>query len=127
MLSRYALVGWIPAYLLWLVLERKWKQLFTIALTGVLCFVLLFLLPVGWTTFVRLANLPGGYVAFAARVWKDSPDVFSTAPGLAWFFGSRHIGVLHGLLLTLTFLVPASCSYFTADGSNGASTFRWRR
>ena len=106
MLSRYALVGWIPAYLLWLVLERKWKHLGIVTLTGMLCFVLLFLVPVGWGTFVRLAGLPGDYVAFAARVWKDSPDTFSAAPGFAWFFGSRHIGVLHGLLLTFSFIVP---------------------
>ncbi len=107
MLSRYALVGWIPAFLLYLLLEKKWKQLFTIALTGSLCFILLFLVPVGWTTFVRLARLPGDYIAFAGRVWKDSPDVFSTAPGLAWFFGPRQVTLLHGLLVTLSFLVPA--------------------
>lgn len=107
MLSRYALVGWIPAYLLYLVLERKWKPLITIAVTGSLCFVLLFLVPVGWATFLRLARLPGDYVAFAGRVWKDSPDVFSTAPGFAWFFGPRRVAVLHGLLLTLSFMVPA--------------------
>jgi hypothetical protein len=107
MLSRYALVGWIPAFLLYLLLEKKWKQLFTIALTGFLCFILLFLVPVGWTTFVRLARLPGDYIAFAGRVWKDSPDVFSTAPGFAWFFGPHQVTLLHGLLVTLSFLVPA--------------------
>jgi hypothetical protein len=106
MLSRYALVGWIPAYLLYLVLEKKWKNAFIITGMGGLCFVLLFLLPVGWTTFLRLAHLPGDYVAFAARVWKDSPDVFSTAPGLAWFFGPGHINLLHGLLITLSFVGP---------------------
>ena len=106
MLSRYALVGWIPAYLLYLVLEKKWKQLAVIAVTGSLCFVLLFLVPVGWATFLRLARLPGDYVSFAGRVWKDSPDVFSTAPGFAWFFGRRHVALLHGLLLTLSFAVP---------------------
>jgi hypothetical protein len=106
MLSRYALVGWIPSYLLYLLLEKKWKNLFVIALMGGLCFGLLFLLPVGWATFLRLAQLPGNYVAFAARVWKDSPDVFSSAPGLAWFFGPGRIGLLHGLLITLSFLVP---------------------
>jgi hypothetical protein len=106
MLSRYALAGWIPAYLLCLALEKKWRHLSIITLTGMLCFVLLFLLPVGWTTFLRLASLPGDYVAFAARVWKDSPDVFSTAPGLAWFFGSGRIAGLHHLLLTLSFTVP---------------------
>ncbi|HEY4335541.1 MAG TPA: hypothetical protein VGM89_06575, partial [Puia sp.] len=106
MLSRYALVGWIPAYLLWMAMEKKWRQLSIITLTGMLCFVLLFLLPVGLDTFVRLARLPGDYVAFAGRVWKDSPDVFSTAPGLAWFFGPQQVGLLHRLLIGLTFITP---------------------
>ncbi|HEV2479045.1 MAG TPA: hypothetical protein VGS79_05255 [Puia sp.] len=106
MLSRYALVGWVPAYLLYLALEKKWRSLITIVITGVSCFVLLFLLPVGWGTFLRLAKLPGDYVAFAARVWKDSPDVFASAPAFAWFFGPHRIGLLHGLLLALSFSVP---------------------
>lgn len=106
MLSRYALVGWIPAYLLYLAFEKKWRDLSIITLTGILCFVLLFLLPVGLNTFLRLARLPGDYVAFAGRVWKDSPDLFVTAPGFAWFFGPERVGLLHKLLVMLTFIVP---------------------
>jgi hypothetical protein len=106
MLSRYAFIGWVPAYLLYLVLERRWRYLLWFVLTGAGCFVLFFLIPVGWETFLRLASLPGDYVAFAARVWKDSPDVFSTAPGFAWFFGPRGTGFLHRLLLTASFGVP---------------------
>ena len=115
MLSRYALVGWIPAYILYLVLEKKGRSLLGFVLTGALCFILFFLLPVGWETFLRLARLPGDYVAFAARVWKDSPDVFSTAPGLAWFFGPRRIALLHKLLITASFVVPLAfvgCCYW---------------
>ena len=106
MMSRYALVGWIPAYLLYLVLEKRGKDLFIFVLTGLLCFVLLFLLPVGWHTFLRLAGLPGHYVDFAGRVWHDSPDIFSAAPGFAWFFGSKRIAILHWTLITLSFLAP---------------------
>jgi hypothetical protein len=106
MLSRYALVGWIPAYLVYLVLEKQWRNLSIITLTGIVCFVLLFLLPVGWVTFLRLAQLPGDYIAFASRVWKDSPDVFSTAPGFAWFFGPKRTALLHHWLLTLSFGLP---------------------
>ncbi|HET6254415.1 MAG TPA: hypothetical protein VFE32_10090 [Puia sp.] len=106
MLSRYALVGWIPAYMLWLVLEKRTRQLSIISLTGILCFVLLFLIPVGGATVTRLAHLPGNYVSFAARVWKDSPDVFSTAPGLAWFFGRNGTTILHCLLIFFTFTLP---------------------
>jgi len=107
MLSRYAFVGWIPAYLLYLALERRWRQLSIITLTGMLCFTLLFLVPVGWPTFLRLIHLPGDYVAFADRVWNDSPIVFSTAPGLAWFFGRKGVATLHGLLITFSFTLPA--------------------
>jgi len=106
MLSRYALVGWIPAYILYLVLEKKGRSLIWFAMTGAVCFVLFFLIPVGWETFLRLARLPGDYVAFAARVWKDSPDVFSTAPGFAWFFGPRRIALLHKFLITGSFALP---------------------
>ena len=106
MLSRYALVGWIPAYMIWLILEKKRNPLLIISLTGLLCFVLLFLMPVGWPTFIRLAKLPGSYIGFAHRVWKDSPDVFSGAPGFAWFFGPKRIALLHGVLVVLSFLAP---------------------
>ncbi|HEV2355466.1 MAG TPA: hypothetical protein VGR89_14555, partial [Puia sp.] len=106
MLSRYALVGWIPSFLVLLLLEKKFYQLAAISLTGIVCIVALFLMPVGVPTVIRLAHLPGDYVAFAARVWKDSPDTFSTAPGLAWFFGPKGTAVLHRLLVGLSFTVP---------------------
>ncbi|HXB35029.1 MAG TPA: hypothetical protein VNV35_16480, partial [Puia sp.] len=70
------------------------------------CFVLIFLVPVGWETFKRLAYLPHDYISFAGRVWKDSPDVFSTAPGLAWFFGRNGTAILHGLLIFFSFTLP---------------------
>jgi hypothetical protein len=118
MLSRYSLVGWIPAYVLWLVLEKKWKDLGIVTLTGILCFVLLFLLPVGWATFLRLAGLPGDYVSFAARVWKDSPDVFSGAPAFAWFFGPHRTWLLHRLLLVLSFATPLTFVLYRRRAAN---------
>jgi len=107
MLSRYSLVGWIPAYTLYLLLEKKWKQIGIFAFTGILCFILLFLLPVGGQTVMRLTKLPGNYIPFAARVWHDSPDVFAMSPGFAWFFGRGRIILLHRLLIGLSFTVPA--------------------
>lgn len=112
LLSRYALVGWVPAYIVWLILEKKMKQFSILSLTGILCFVLLFLVPVGWGTVSRLAHLPGDYIYFAGRVWKDAPDVFSTAPGLAWFFGRNGTTVLHWLLISLSFIVPVVFTVF---------------
>jgi hypothetical protein len=108
MLSRYALVGWIPAYLLYLLLQKKGRQVVIFSSVGLVCFLLLFLGPVGWNTFLRLALLPGNYVKFAAIVWQDSPEVFSTGVGFAGFFGPGRIRLLHGFLVTLTFLVPAA-------------------
>ena len=112
MLSRYALVGWVPAYILWLILDKKIKQLSILSLTGILCFVLLFLVPVGWVTVIRLAHLPGHYISFAGRVWKDAPDVFATAPGLAWFFCRNGTAVLHGLLIFCSFTLPVAFTVF---------------
>jgi hypothetical protein len=105
-LSRYSFAGWVPAYIVWLILEKRGKQLTIISLTGILCFVLLFLVPVGWVTVERLAGLPRDYIAFAGRVWKDSPDVFSTAPGMAWFFGRNGTAILHRLLILFSFAAP---------------------
>lgn len=107
MLSRYALIGWVPAFLLYLLLQKKIKQSVIFIITGILCFVLLFLLPVGWDTFVRLALLPGNYIKFAGIVWHDSPEVFSKGLGFAGFFGPRRIALLHRLLIILSFVVPA--------------------
>ena len=112
MLSRYAFIGWIPAYLGYLLLERKGRQAAIFVVTGLACFVLLFLLPVGWPTFLRLAKLPGNYIEFASRVWRDSPSVFSSGPGLAFFFGPKGIYLLHTLLIILSFLVPISVMLF---------------
>ena len=117
-LSRYALAGWIPAYALWLVLEKRWRDLSIITGMGILCFVLLFLVPVGWVTFLRLASLPGDYVSFAARVWKDSPDVFSGAPAFAWFFGPHRTWLLHGLLVILSFGAPLAFVLYRRRAAN---------
>jgi hypothetical protein len=107
MLSRYALVGWIPAYVLYLLLRRKGRKVIIFSLVGLLCFALLFLGPVGWNTFLRLAELPGNYVKFAAIVWQDSPEVFTTGLGFAGFFGPARITLLHGFLVMLSFIVPS--------------------
>jgi hypothetical protein len=106
MLSRYALVGWIPAFLLYLLLKKKYKQALIFSLTGLVCLIVLFVGPVGWQTFSRLLRLPGNYIQFASLVWKDSPDVFSTGIGFAGMFGPRRIVLLHTLLITLSFLAP---------------------
>jgi hypothetical protein len=106
MLSRYALIGFVPAFFVYLILTKKWKQAAILPVIGSLFLLGMFILPFGWDTFVQLAALPGDYVGFAKRVWQDSPDVFSGSIGFAKFFGKDHILLLHHTLIMLTFLVP---------------------
>jgi len=106
MLSRYSLVGWVPAFLLFLVLSGQMKKAFAFSATGLACLVILFILPFGWELIHELSQLPGKYVPFAARVWNDSPEVFSSGAGMARFFGPNRIALQHTLLITLSFTVP---------------------
>lgn len=106
MLSRYALVGWLPAFFLYLLLTKRGKEAIVFSLTGLICLLFLFVFPVGWSTFIRLLTLPGNYIQFAKIVWKDSPDVFSTGVGFAGMFGPGRILLLHRLLILFSFAVP---------------------
>lgn len=105
-LSRYALIGFIPAFLLYLVLLKQYKSSFKLITIGISCFLLLFLIPFGWGELVNLLKLPSAYIAFAARVWGDSPIVFTSSLGFARFFGKYHIFLQHIVLLYLSFIVP---------------------
>jgi hypothetical protein len=104
--SRYALIGWLPAILLYFIYLKEWKNLFRFSATGIVFFLVLLLLPFGWDTVYSLVVLPGSYIEFAGRVWKDAPHVFSESLGWAKFFGAQHIATLHYLLVVLTFTVP---------------------
>lgn len=106
LLSRYALVGWLPAMLILLYVQRKRKQWLHLKISGIACFALLVLLPFGWTIIKNFITLPGAYIDFAARVWKDGPQVFAISLGFAKFFGPTHITLQHYLLITLSFAMP---------------------
>ena len=106
-LSRYALIGWLPAMILYYAYTKEWKNVIQFVVTGMVCFGLLLLLPFGWGLFASLAKLPAAYVDFARRVWHDAPHVFMESPGWAKFFGPQRIGAQHKLLLFLSFAVPA--------------------
>jgi hypothetical protein len=106
MLSRYSLIGWIPAFLLYLLVKKKKKEILVLIILGTVFLLGMFIIPFGTEGFIKLIHLPANYLDFARRVWNDSPDVFSGSMGFAKFFGSGRIYVLHYLLITLTFLVP---------------------
>ena len=105
-LSRYALVGWLPAMLLFFVLQKDWKKLIVFIATGLICFVLLVLLPFGWGIFSHLLTLPSAYIDFSARVWHDASHVFRESLGWAKFFGPQRIALLHYLLIGCSLSVP---------------------
>jgi hypothetical protein len=105
LLSRYTLAGWLPAYLVWLLWTRKFKQLWISSVAGIIT-ILLLVLPFSLNALLQLFKLPGTYIAFTARVWHDSPEVFTEGPGLARFFGPEHIAMQHSLLVSCSLGIP---------------------
>jgi len=115
MLSRYSLIGWIPAFIFYLLLDKKKKSSILFIITGIISFFIIFILPFGWHAFTQLLKLPGSYIEFAKKVWNDSPEIFWLSLGLAKFFGPGKTALLHTTLIALTFIVPllfvACCLY----------------
>jgi len=105
-LSRYAFIGWLLPFGLLMIYEKKFAALSKMVAIGFACFILLMIIPFGWMPFIKLLSLPGQYIDFAARVWEDSPIVFSSSLGFARFFGPTHIVLLHRLLIACTFAIP---------------------
>lgn len=108
-LSRYALIGWIPALLWYFIYRKDWKSLVRIVAAGMISFVGLVLLPFGWEIIKSLIALPVAYIDFTRRVWHDSPHHFLQNLGWAKFFGAQRIVQMHYLLVTLSFTVPLVC------------------
>ncbi|MES2003889.1 MAG: hypothetical protein V4450_05165 [Bacteroidota bacterium] len=105
-LSRYALIGWLPAMLLYYAYRKEWRNLFRFIITGTVSFFGLLILPFGWGIFSSLSKLPSSYVAFTSRVWQDAPAFFTESLGWAKFFGPTRINMQHQLLLILSFVIP---------------------
>lgn len=106
MLSRYSLIGWIPAFLFYLISDKKKKSLILFIMTGIISFLVIFIIPFGWHAFTQLLKLPGSYIEFAKKVWSDSPEIFWLSLGLAKFFGPGKTALSHTTLIALTFIVP---------------------
>jgi hypothetical protein len=106
LLSRYALIGWVPAFFLFLLVNKKRKEAVTFTMIGIVSFLFLFIIPFGWKAFSNLLQLPAQYVDFSKRVWNDSPEVFSDGIGLAKFFVPGKLQWLHTILISSSFAVP---------------------
>jgi hypothetical protein len=106
LLSRYSMIGWIVPFLLILILQKKYKKTILFSLTGIIFFLVFFLIPFGFAPVRQLIRLPSGYVSFAQRVWGDSPETFWLNLGFAKFFGPDHAAALHATLLLCSFILP---------------------
>jgi hypothetical protein len=106
MLSRYSMIGWLIPCLLYFVARKDFRKAIVFTITGMLGFLLFFLIPFGWKTLQQMISLPANYISFAGRVWENTPEVYWLNPGMAKFFGPHHLMALHDTLVLLSFLIP---------------------
>ena len=106
MLSRYSMIGWLIPCLLYFLACKDFRKAFAFALTGVMGFLLFFLIPFGWRTLEQMIRLPANYIGFAKTVWENTPEVYWLNPGLSKFFGPRHLLALHNTLIVASFIIP---------------------
>lgn len=105
LLSRYALIGWLPFVLLLLLYKKQYPYLLKMAVSGGVVLLLL-LFPVGTKPLLLHWQLPGSYIAQSAKVWKQNSEFFHQSLGMAKFFGPGNIHVLHNMLLIGSFVLP---------------------
>jgi len=105
-LSRYAFIGWIPAFGIYLLWERKWLEMGKTVLGGFTTLFFLCIVPFGLKPLKLIAELPNEYINFSKRVWQDSGDFFYETMGFAKFFGPDRITLQHNLLVYLSFIIP---------------------
>ncbi len=106
LLSRYSMVGWLIPFILFLVWHKQYKKGVVFTVTVIVFFLLFFLLPFGMAPLQQLFRLPSTYIAFASRVWTDTPEVFWLNPGFAKFFGPHRTAILHETLVLGSFILP---------------------
>jgi len=111
MLSRYSFIGWIPFAVLYLILRKEYRFLLKTSLAAfIVTFVLI--LPFGLGPLLYHLHLHDNYISHAARVWHDEPDTYFETLGVAKFFGTSHIKLLHFILVAGSFLIPVSFLFF---------------
>lgn len=106
LLSRYSMIGWLVPCLIFFASRKDFRKLIVFSVTGILCFLLFFLIPFGFKTLGQMIALPGNYVSFAKHVWEFTPEVYWLNLGLAKFYGPHRMAILHFCLLTMSFGVP---------------------
>jgi hypothetical protein len=105
--SRYAFIGWIPALIIFSLIEKDWKYIFSQGLIILSFFCLFLMIPFGTQLIHDILNLPSRYIEFSSRVWNDSPTVFTEGLGFAKFFGPKHILLQHQTLIGFSLILPS--------------------
>lgn len=106
-LSRYAIAGWLPVVLIYLIIiRRQRKDTLRFLLSFAAVVLLLVIIPFGFKPISIAFQHPDQYMAHAARIWKEAPEYFMQSMGLAKFFGPGNIVLQHRLLMTLSFSLP---------------------
>jgi hypothetical protein len=106
LLSRYAIIGWIPFSMLYLIFNRQYKYLFKALAAGSIVVFLIMVLPFGWKPLWYHLQFPSQYISQAARIWNENPEFFYHSPGMAKLFGPAHLQLLHYILLWGSFIIP---------------------
>jgi hypothetical protein len=104
--SRYAFIGWLPALLLFSIIEKNWKYIIIQGVFILLFFYFFLVYPFGTQLIADSLSLPNRYIEFSSRVWKDSPSVFTEGLGFAKFFGQHFILLQHQMLIGFSLLLP---------------------
>ncbi|MBI5858901.1 MAG: hypothetical protein HZB42_14815 [Sphingobacteriales bacterium] len=111
LLSRYAIIGWIPFAGAYLLFKQQYRFFFK-AFTAGLATVVLLLLPFGIMPLLLHLHLPAEYIHQSERVWTENPEFFYQSLGMAKFFGAGNTRLLHYILLTGTFAIPLLFLFF---------------
>jgi hypothetical protein len=106
LLSRYALIGWIPCVALYWLWNKEYLKLTKSFIAGTIVVLLFLIIPFGWSTMEMLIKVPGHYTGHAIMVWERNPEYFYHSLGMAKFFGPSQITNLHFILVAGTFLCP---------------------
>lgn len=120
LLSRYAIIGWLPFAVLYLLMTKQFSSLFK-SLTAGIAVAPLLIFPFGWRSLLFHLQLPQQYISQAQRVWKENPEYFNYSPGMAKFFAPDHLPLLHYCLTAGSFLVPIVFLLFVRKKKSSAN------
>jgi hypothetical protein len=112
LLSRYALVGWIPFAILFFIVRKQYIFLLKTVAASSLLILITLILPFGIHPLLDHLHLHNDYISQATKVWHDNPEFYYNDLGMAKFFGPRHVKLLHIILESGTFLIPLIFMFF---------------